>query len=381
MVKYPITLGILGGGQLAKMLASAAYRLGMKIAVIENSFDSPAGEMTKMDFGKGWNNNDELDKFISVSDIITLENEFIDPAILEYIEKSKPVFPSSSTLKLIQDKFIQKSVFKNAGIRVPRFEKLDSIADAISFGMNYGYPFIIKSRKMGYDGYGNATIENEDQINDVWEKFKSTTNRNELFAEEFIDFAVELAVMIARNKSGETEIYPVVETIQRNHICNEVIAPAKVSDEVKEQVIEFARRCVETIDGVGIFGIEYFLDKTGKVLVNEIAPRPHNTGHYTIEACVTSQYENAIRAICDLPLGTSKMVRPAAAMVNLLGTRNGEGAPSEVEDLMKMRDVSLHLYNKRECRVGRKMGHLTVLADTPDEAYNRALEAYSKFKW
>lgn len=380
-MKYPITIGILGGGQLAKMLANEAYRMGMNIAVIENSLNSPAGEMTKLDFGKGWNDKEELDRFIAVSDIITLESEFIDPAILEYIEQFKPVFPSSKTIHKIQDKFVQKTVFSQAGVPVASFEKLDTIEDAENFGKKYGYPFIIKSRKMGYDGYGNATIKNFEDIKPVWDKFKATSNRSDLFAEEFIDFSCELAVMIARNQSGEIEVYPVVETIQRNHICNEVIAPARISKDAKKQAVEFAKKCVETIDGIGVFGIEFFLKKDGNVLVNEIAPRPHNTGHYTIEACETSQYENCIRAILNFPLGSSKMVRPAAAMVNLLGTRDGSGAPSEVEGVLAMKDVSLHLYHKQECRKGRKMGHLTVLVDTPEEAYERAMEAFNLFKW
>jgi 5-(carboxyamino)imidazole ribonucleotide synthase len=216
-MKYPITLGILGGGQLAKMLANEAYRMGMNVAIIENNFDSPAGEMTKLDFGKGWNDKEELDRFIAVSDIITLESEFIDPAILEYIELTKPVFPSSKTIHKIQDKFVQKTVFSQAGVPVAKFEKLDTLKEATNFGEKYGYPFVIKSRKMGYDGYGNATIKSKDEIQAVWEKFKATSNRSELFAEEFIDFEGELAVMIARNQSGEIEVYPVVETIQRNN--------------------------------------------------------------------------------------------------------------------------------------------------------------------
>ncbi|OGU57858.1 MAG: 5-(carboxyamino)imidazole ribonucleotide synthase [Ignavibacteria bacterium GWF2_33_9] len=380
-MQYPITLGVLGGGQLAKMLASEAYRMGMNISIIENGYNSPAGEMTKSDFGLGWNNREELDKFIDSADLITLENEFIDPDILEYIEQSKPVFPSAKTLRQIQDKFIQKTVFSSAGVAVPEFEKLDTLEDTFLFGEKHGFPYVIKSRKMGYDGYGNATIYNNDDAKEAWDKFKATSNRSDLYAEEFVDFTTELAVMIARNQSGEVEVYPVVETIQRNHICNEVIAPARIPESAKEQAIQFAKKCVETIDGIGIFGIEFFLTNDNQILVNEIAPRPHNTGHYTIEACETSQYENAIRAVANLPLGSSKMIRPGAAMVNLLGTRSGSSAPSEVNELFAMRNVSLHLYHKKDCRVGRKMGHITVLGDSPDEAYSRAMEAFGKFQF
>jgi len=244
----------------------------------------------------------------------------------------------------------------------------------------YGFPFVIKSRKMGYDGYGNATIKAKNEVREVWEKFKATSNRSELYAEEFIDFECELAVMIARNQNGETEIYPVVETIQRNHICNEVIAPARISDEARTQAIEYAGKCVETIDGIGIFGIEFFLTKEGKVLVNEIAPRPHNTGHYTIEACETSQYENAIRAVMNFPLGSSRMIRPERNG-EFVGNTQRKQCSENFEELLAMRDISLHLYHKKECRIGRKMGHITVLGDSADSAYERALEAFSKFKF
>lgn len=379
-VNFPLTLGILGGGQLAKMMAIEAYKLGMNVAIIEKGENTPAGDMTKLDFTNGWNDKTELDRFIEVSDIITLENEFISPDILRYVEQFKPVFPSASTLELIQDKFVQKTTFSDAGLPVAAFRKIDSKDDLVHFGEDFGFPFVAKSRKMGYDGYGNYTLTKIDDIDIAWDKFQSNRERSSIYAEEFVRFDKELAIMIARNQSGQVASYPAVETIQRNHICNEVIAPANVSDIVANEITNIAKKCVETINGVGIFGIEFFLEKNS-VIINEIAPRPHNTGHYTIEACYTSQFENAIRAVANFPLGSTEMILPGAAMINLLGERAGVGAPANIDNVLSIPNAFLHLYNKKESRKGRKMGHITVIDSTPEKAYQIAMQAKDLFKW
>lgn len=376
-----LTLGILGGGQLAKMLALEAYKMGLEVAIIENHKNSPAGDMTKFEFTKGWEDRDELDRFIEVSDVITLENEFIDPAILSYIAEKREVYPSAETMKLVRDKFIQKQTFQNAGIDVAEFTNLESEEEVADFGRKFGYPFVIKSRKFGYDGYGNSTVFNEKEAIGAFKNFKSQAKRSELMAEKFVDFKKELAVMVARNKSGETAIYPCVETIQYRHICHAVIAPAEINPDLQKKAQQLALKCVESINGIGVFGIELFLTKDDKIYVNEIAPRPHNSGHYTIEACHTSQFENAIRAVANLPLGHTKMVSAAAVMVNLLGARDGKGVPENVIELLNHKGAILHLYNKKSSRVGRKMGHVTVLADTQDEARNRAYSAAEAIVW
>lgn len=377
----PLTIGILGGGQLAKMLASAAYRLGINVAVIENHIQSPAGDMTKNDFVRGWNNNEDLDKFIEESDIITLENEFIAPEILEQIETTKKVYPSSKTMRLVQDKFIQKNTFQSVGLPVPVFASLETIDDAFEFGKSNGYPFVIKSRKMGYDGYGNATIDSPDAITPAWNKFKADPLRSDLMAEKFVYFTKELAVMVARSTNGETAVYPCVETIQVNHICNSVVAPAEIDIKLQELAQQISVQAVEAINGVGVFGIELFLTNDNQILINEIAPRPHNSGHYTIECCYCSQYENAIRAICGLPLGSTDMIKLGGAMVNLLGVREGSGVPSDITKVLEHNDIWLHLYNKKSSRKGRKMGHITAMADTPEEALKKATDAANDIIW
>jgi 5-(carboxyamino)imidazole ribonucleotide synthase len=182
-----------------------------------------------------------------------------------------------------------------------------------------------------------------------------------------VKFTKELAVMVARSSKKEILTYPCVETIQKNHICHEVIAPAEIDVKFREKAQELAIKCVEAIDGVGVFGIEMFIDADNNILVNEIAPRPHNSGHYTIEACYTSQYENGLRAILGLPLGSTEMVNAHAIMINLLGEREGSGVPSNVYDLLKNGKVKLHLYNKKSSRVGRKMGHITLIGNDLEE--------------
>lgn len=377
----PLTLGILGGGQLAKMLAQAAYRMGLNVAIIENHAFSPAGDMTKHDFTAGWENEQELKKFIEASDIITLENEFIDPKYLEYIEQFKTVYPNAKTMRLVQDKLIQKDTFKGAGIPLPVFRDMPSPDEGLKFAGEYGYPVVMKARKYGYDGYGNATVFNEKELVSAYENFQKQKLKRPLFVEAFVDFSKEIAVMVGRSKSGEIAVYPTVETVQYRHICHEVFAPCEIDEGLRKEAQDMAVECVKAINGIGIFGIEMFLTKKNEILVNEIAPRPHNSGHYTIEACYTSQFENCIRAILDLPLGSTDMILPGAAMINLLGTREGSGVPSDIVKLLRHDKTWLHLYNKKQSRIGRKMGHVTALGNNTVEAKNKAKSSAEAIIW
>ncbi|HYF01927.1 MAG TPA: 5-(carboxyamino)imidazole ribonucleotide synthase [Patescibacteria group bacterium] len=377
----PLTLGILGGGQLAKMTAQAAYRMGLRVAIIEHAENSPAGMMTKLDFPKGWSDDPSLDEFIKVSDIVTLENEFIDGETLQIIAEKRQVYPMPQTMLLVQDKLTQKETFLKAGIPMAEFAPIHTVEDGIAFGEKWGFPFVIKTRKYGYDGYGNATVYDKYDIQGAINKFHDPESPRELMAESFVKFSKELAVMVARNRRGETVVYPCVETVQRNHICHAVLAPAPVSDEVLKAAQDIALKCVETIKGVGVFGIEMFLKEDGSLAFNEIAPRPHNSGHYTIEACHTSQFENHVRAVCNLPLGSPAMVVPAACMINILGVRTGQGIPDTPVGTLKEPHAALHLYGKKDSRTGRKMGHITALGSTLEEAYTRANTAAEELVW
>lgn len=352
-------IGILGGGQLARMSAMQAIRLGFDVAILEKEKNSPAGVLTKKEF-VGWVDEKKIfDEFIEASDIITLENEFIDYKYLEYIEnKGKKVIPDSKTISLIQDKFIQKTTFQNSGIPAPKFLNVNETTTYEFIKSELDSKFVLKSKKMGYDGYGNATVKNKSEFKEALQRLSE--RHTELYAEKFVPFVKELAIMVVRTKK-EIKTYPVVETIQKNHICHTVIAPARVNEKIIRSVNEIAVEAVRSINGYGIFGIEFFLLEDDSVLVNEIAPRPHNTGHYTIEACTISQFENHIRAVLDLPLGNTELVQPYAVMINLLGKRNGVGVVQNYSEALNNKNVHLHIYGKAESRIGRKMGHITII--------------------
>ncbi len=352
------TIGILGGGQLARMSAYQAFKLGFDIAILEKVKGSPAGQLTKKEF-TGWVDDEEiLRKFAAASDVITLENEFIDYKRIRFIEGlGKKVIPSSRTISLIQDKYIQKKTLLKNDIPVAKFLKIDNRYNYEIISSGLGKRFILKSCKMGYDGYGNSLVYGKNSFNEGLEKLKS--GESEIYAEEFIDFKMELAVMIVRTKK-ELKTYPVVQTIQENHICKIVIAPAQISSRLKRIAEEISIASVEAVGGYGLFGVELFLTKGGKILVNEMAPRPHNSGHYTIEGCITSQFENHIRSVLNLPLGSTEMVQPYAVMVNLLGKRNGEGVVEDYTKVLSNGNAHLHIYGKEKSRTGRKMGHITL---------------------
>jgi 5-(carboxyamino)imidazole ribonucleotide synthase len=220
---------------------------------------------------------------------------------------------------------------------------------------------------MGYDGYGNSTIDNSESFVQAMLKLKS--RHAELYAEKFIPFRKELAVMVVRS-AKEIKTYPVVETIQKNHICHTVIAPANVNEKVKMDAEKISIQAVKAVKGYGLFGVELFLTKDNKVLINEMAPRPHNSGHYTIEACTTSQFENHIRAVLNLKLGSTEMIKPAAVMINLLGKKNGAGVISNLKESFGHKDVYIHIYGKQESRIGRKMGHITMIGENSKSIRN-----------
>ncbi|MFA3781942.1 5-(carboxyamino)imidazole ribonucleotide synthase [Melioribacteraceae bacterium 4301-Me] len=366
-------IGILGGGQLARMSAFEAYKLGFEIAILEKIKNSPAGQLTHNEF-VGWVDDEEVfNKFIQQSDIVTLENEFVDYQYLEHIERTgKKVLPSSKTIGTIQDKLFQKLAIRRNQIPVPNFIEIKKNYDYEMISTILGKKFILKSRKMGYDGYGNALITNDKTWKAAVERL--TGRHNELMAEEFIEFQKELAVMVVRT-SKEIKTYPVVETIQENHICKIVIAPADITKRIQEHAKEIAIEAVKAIKGYGIFGVELFLNRKDEVLLNELAPRPHNSGHYTLEACVTSQFENHIRAILDLPLGSTEMIKQAAVMINILGKQNSDGLIKNYNQVLKQPDIHLHFYNKETSRVGRKMGHITVIGNNKTELLKKAKQA------
>jgi 5-(carboxyamino)imidazole ribonucleotide synthase len=362
-IKADFTIGFLGGGQLARMSAVEAFHLGMRVAVFSTGKDDPVNYMTPHSIVGSFDDVDAMIEFAKKCDVITLENEFIDSEILQRVkdESGTPMFPSPDTFKLIENKFIEKETFDDAGIPVAPYALLETLEDAKDFGDEHGWPFILKSSKGGYDGYGNETAHNEEDLKSAWTQLGGD-NGHELIAEKMIPFTKELAVQVARNEHG-IEVYHCNETVQEDHICTRVITPAPVDEEIRLKAENLAIEAVLAIDGRGVFAFEFFLLEDGELLLNESAPRPHNSGHYSIEGCITSQFENHVRAVTNLPLGSAALRSPVVVMENLLGTHKRPSKAEHIFEAMKTKDAHLHLYGKADSKPGRKMGHLTLLGE------------------
>lgn len=365
-------IGIVGGGQLGRMLGFAAKRLGFYVTVLDPTHNSPAGQVVDGQIVASQKNAIAIKQLAKVSDFLTFEIELANSNILEKLSKSDFLInPSPHTLTLIKDKLAQKNFLNMSQIPVAPFFEVNNREDIQKAARKFGYPLVLKARFDGYDGRGNALIKNKKQIDEGLKKLQG----NKLYVEKFVWFERELAVMVARSIGGEIKVYPVVETIHRNNICHLVIAPAQVSNPVQKKAQKLAIKMMQHLKGAGVFGIEMFLTKKKEVLINEIAPRVHNSGHYTQEACVTSQFEQHIRAITGLPLGSTDMITPAAVMINILGEREGSLNIEGLDNVLKIPNVSVHIYGKHETKIERKMGHITVIDKTIQKAYKKAILA------
>ena len=373
-------VGIIGGGQLARMLCLAASALGVRTQTVERQARCPASAVSGQHQVGDWNLPAVALSLAEGCDVVTIENEFVDFQTLEALERqSVKVLPSSACLKIVQDKLVQKESLRVLGIPTPRFLAVSSLSALREAAAELGFPFLVKRRRNGYDGKGNWTMANVDELEPVWRRLKGGAET--FFAEEFCDFAAEIAVMVCRSTSGETVRYPAVETVQKEHICRAVKAPASISESCRQEAVRIAVEAVSAVGGVGSFGVEMFLTKENRILVNELAPRVHNSGHYSIEGCCTSQFENHIRAILGWPLGRPDMVKPAAVMVNLLGDANGDSFPAGVPQALEVKGVHLHLYGKYASKAGRKMGRLTVLGESVESAFAKASQAAAALKF
>lgn len=366
-------LGFLGAGQLAHMSALQAFPYGIQVASFSDRDENePLDFLTPYSQKGSFKSIDDLAKFAKECDVITLENEFIDSGILQQVQDQTgtPIYPSPQSFALIENKLIEKQTFEKAGIAVTPYRLIEDENGLNEFGKEFGWPYLLKSSKGGYDGYGNETVEGIDIAIMAFENLGGNSGQ-EIIGEAFVDFTHELAVQVARNETGSV-VYPCCETVQQNHICVGVKSPAPVDESLQKKAQEMAIIATEAINGKGIFAFEFFLTKSGKLLLNESAPRPHNSGHYTIEGCVTSQFENHVRAVLGLPLGSAKLRKPAVAMINLLGTHKREAQVDHAIESLEIEDGHLHLYGKLQSKPGRKMGHFTLLGDEVNEIYERA---------
>lgn len=364
-------IGIVGGGQLGRMLTVSAKQLGFEVTVVDPNHNSPAQQVGAKQILASLTDEKAIRELAQSTDILTFEIEHINTDILTKLaDKGTVVHPSPKTLTLIKDKFAQKEFLRKNNISTSDFMAIRSDKDISKAAEVFGYPFMLKTRQGGYDGRGNALVKSKNDIKKAREKLGNVP----LYAEKFVPFVKELAVMVARSTRGDIKTFPVVETIHKNNILHFTLAPAPIKKPSYQRAEKLARDTMKHLNGAGVFGIEMFLTKGGKILVNEIAPRIHNSGHYTIDACATSQFEQHIRAITGLPLGNPDMIVPAAVMINILGDSEGKAEPRGLEEALAIPGVYIHLYGK-DPRPERKIGHITVLADNLKTAKRNAEKA------
>ena len=363
------TLGIVGGGQLGRMFVLEARRMGYRTLVLDPGAEAPAAQISDDHIQAPLDDIEAARELASRSDVVTLEWENADVAAISELSEITPVRPGAHVLHIAQHRVREKEAARRLGLRTADFRAvrtLDELNGAID---SIGLPAVLKTALGGYDGKGQRVLRERQEAASAFADLSD--NGRELILEAWVPFRLEASVICARTPSGEVRSFPVVENIHRNGILDFTIAPARIDPAIQEEARRMGEALIEGLDVVGILAAELFIDHDDQVYVNEIAPRPHNSGHYTWEACAVSQFEQQLRAVCDLPLGSPLLLRPAA-MANLMGEEigTGEGLPSLARTL-ETPMLSLHLYGKREARTGRKMGHLTALADSPDEALAR----------
>jgi len=367
-------IGIVGGGQLGRMLAFEAKRLGFYVTVIDPTPGSPAGQVVDRQIVADFTDEEAIRKLAGLSDYMTFEIELANASLLDELTKQGvSINPSAQTLFIIKDKLKQKKFLKRLKIPTALFRVVENQKNIEQAAYTFGYPLMLKARFDGYDGRGNAVISSKKDIAGAFQKLSG----RKLYVEKWVSFKKELAVMAARSIRGEIVTYPVVETIHRNNICHLVIAPAQISNDISFKARNLAEKTMRHLQGAGVFGIEMFLTDKNDVLINEIAPRVHNSGHYTIESCMTNQFEQHIRAITHLPLGKTELVVPCTVMINILGERVGQAKLKGLHKALRLEGVSIHIYNKIETKVDRKMGHITAHAHTAEDALQLAQKARS----
>ncbi len=380
-VTKPVSVGIIGGGQLGKMIALDAKRMALKICILDPCSCCPASSVSDELIVADFTDEQAIRKLATKSDVITYEIELANSkALIDLASKNHNlVNPSPETLHIIQDKYKQKSFLKKNKLKVPSFEIVNSEEELFDLCEDFGFPVMLKARENSYDGRGNYLIRSKREISKVFSRFAGggrggeKEEERQLMVEKFVNFRQEISIMVARNRSGQITSFPVAENIHEDHILKLTIVPARVSERVAKDARKMAEKALSALKGAGIFGIEMFVTHDDKVMINEIAPRPHNSGHYSIEACSVSQFEQHIRAILDLPLSEPRLLCPAVAMINILGPRNyvGPYIISGVTKLLSLPELTLHIYGKKISEPKRKLGHLTLLGKSMHETLSR----------
>jgi 5-(carboxyamino)imidazole ribonucleotide synthase len=372
MILPPSMLGMLGGGQLARFFVIAAHEMGYRVMVLDPDKNSPAGLLADVHLCAAYDDQAALDRMARECVAVTTEFENVPAATLSALAQHVPVHPAASAVAICQHRVSEKNFLRDNDFPHAPYAEINAETDipADDAGL---YPGILKVARFGYDGKGQARVRNREEALTAFRNFKG----EQCVLEKMLALDYEVSVVLARDAKGNVAPFPVAENIHRNGILDISIVPARGSAEVREQAQALARGVAEKLDYVGTLGVEFFVCG-GQLYVNEMAPRPHNSGHYTIDACVTDQFEQQIRALCGLPLGDARLHSPAV-MVNLLGDIWRDGEP-EWNVLFEQLDLKLHLYGKHEARPGRKMGHFTVIGDEAEEVLKGAMEARARIK-
>ncbi|GMM28703.1 phosphoribosylaminoimidazole carboxylase [Martiniozyma asiatica (nom. inval.)] len=369
------TIGILGGGQLGRMIVEAANRLNIKTIILESGELTPAKQINANGehIDGSFKNYEDIKKLAEKCDVLTVEIEHVDTDALKKIQKETGVkiYPTPETIETIKDKYLQKEHLIKYGIPVAESVSVESNISALeNVGAEFGYPFMLKAKTMAYDGRGNFVVKNKEYINEALQVLKDRP----LYAEKWAPFTKELAVMVVRNPNGEVFSYPTVETIHKDNICHTVYAPARVNETIQTKAQVLAKNAVATFAGAGIFGVEMFLLPNGELLINEIAPRPHNSGHYTIDACVTSQFEAHIRSILGLPMPKNftcfSTTNTNSIMLNVLGFDVADAELEMCKRALETPHASVYLYGK-STRPKRKMGHINITSESMSDCERR----------
>lgn len=356
------TLGMLGGGQLGRMFVTAARTMGYEVIVLDPDVNSPAGGMASEHLQASYTDREALDTLASRCASISTEFENIPADSLDYLSKSRPLHPAASALRIAQNRLSEKDFFISIGLNTAAYIAIESEAD-IDRADNFVFPAILKTTRFGYDGKGQVLCHSPDELSAAFLQLGAQQS----VLEEKIDLAKEVSVVLCRSQDGETDCFPVAENRHRNGILDISIAPADLAQSQAVEVLAAAGRIADCLDYCGVLAVEFFISSGNEVLVNEMAPRPHNSGHFTLDACVTSQFEQQVRMMCGLPAGSSRQ-HSAVAMWNVLGDIWPEQGEPAWDRVLQQVDAKLHLYGKTEARAGRKMGHINCLAQDTGQA-------------
>ncbi|PID47089.1 MAG: 5-(carboxyamino)imidazole ribonucleotide synthase [Proteobacteria bacterium] len=372
MILPGATIGMVGGGQLGRMFVIAAKYLGYDVIVLEPAENSPAGQVADEQIVAAYDDPDALATLAARCDVITTEFENIPATVLEKLSESRPVHPSAQALSKTQDRIVEKAFIRSCGLLPVPYGVITTRSEVAPAIDKIEFPAILKTARFGYDGKGQIAVNTPEEVVKGYESLRSV----DCVLEQRIDLACEISVVLARNTQGETQCFPVSENVHKDGILFQSIVPASVDEEIARAAQVATKRIATKLEYVGVLAVEFFVTKQGELLVNEIAPRTHNSGHFTIDACVTSQFEQQVRAICNLPYGDTRLLSPVV-MTNLLGDVWGDTQP-DWSKVLGSPSSKLHLYGKAAAREGRKMGHFCTLADSVDEAVDEATRVFNE---